>query len=141
MQAAITIKLSKGTERFHHGLVVGFRMVGTLQHNIAICKHCFDVAIAIGGAAYQVASVVSAQVAQHMPVAFRVHQHRVVFGGAGIQHRFQHVIRNLNAPKGLFGSFFGFGSNDSNHITHKAHMTVDDQTIVRAGFRVRLTRV
>ena len=126
MQTAIAIKLSKGTERFHHGLVVGFRMVGTLQHNIAICKHRLHVAIAIGGATYQVASIVSAQVAQHMPVVFGVHQYWVVFGCAEIQHRFQHVIRNLNASKGLFSGFFSFGGNDSNHVTHKPHMTVDN---------------
>ena len=141
MQAAITIKLSKGAERFHHGLVVGFRMVSALQHNIAIRKHRFHVPIAVGGTAYQVTGVVSTQVAQHMPVVFRVHQYRVVFSGAKIQHRLQHVVRNFDAPKGFFGGLFGFSGNDSNHVTHKTHMTINNQAVVRTGFWVRLTSI
>ena len=94
-------------------------MVGALQHHVAIGQHRLDVAAGVGGGAHQVARVVAAQVAQHMPVVLGVHQHGVVLRGAKIQDRLQHVVFNLDARKGGLRRLLVLGRHDCHHVAHE----------------------
>ena len=141
VQPAVAVQLGERAERLHHGLVIGLRVVGALQHHVAIGQHGLDVAAGVGGGAHQVARIVAAQVAQHMPVVFGVHQHEVVLSGAEIQDGLQHVVLHLDARKGSLRRLLVLGRHDGHHIAHEAHVTVDDQAIVGAGFGVGLPGV
>ena len=62
-------------------------MVGAFQNHIAIGQHGLDVAAFVGRGAYEVTRIVAAQIAQHAPVVFRMHEHRVVFWRCGSPKR------------------------------------------------------
>ena len=70
-----------------------------------------------------------------------MHEHRVVFGGAEVQDGLEHVVGNLDAREGLVGGLFIFGSDDRHHVAHEAHVSIDNEAVVGARFRVGLARV
>ena len=141
VQSAVGVQVGERAEGFHHGLVEGLRVIGALQHDIAIGEHRIDVAFGIGGGANQVARVIAAEVAQHAPVVFGVHQHRVVFGRVEVEHRLEDFIGDLDARKRRGCGLLGFGGHDGDHVAHIAHVPVDDQSVVGTGFRVGLPGV
>ena len=47
VQPAIAVQLGERAERLHHGLVVRLRVVGALQHHVAIGQHRLDVAAGV----------------------------------------------------------------------------------------------
>ena len=141
MQAPIAVHLGVRAEGLHHGLVEGLRVVGALQNDIAVGEHRLNVAVGVSGRAHEVALVVSAQVAEHMPVVLGVHEGGIVLGSAKIQHGIEHVVGHLDARKGRLGSLLVFRSDDRHHVAHVAHMAVDDQAVVGACLRVGLPRV
>ena len=141
MQAPVAIQLGVRAEGLHHGLVEGLRVIGALQNDIAVGKHRLDVAVGVSGRAHEVAFVVSAQVAEHMPVVLGMHERGIVLGGAEVQHGIKHIVGHLDARKGCLGRLLALGRHDSHHIAHIAHMTIDNQAVVGACLRVGLSRV
>ena len=141
MQAPVAIQLGVRAEGLHHGLVEGLRVIGALQNDIAVGKHRLDVAVGVSGRAHEVAFVVSAQVAEHMPVVLGMHERGIVLGGAKIQHGIEHVVGHLDARKSCLGGLLALGRHDSHHIAHIAHMTIDNQAVVGACLRIGLPRV
>ena len=141
MQAPIAIHLGIRAKCLHHGLVEGLRVVGALQDDVAVGKHRLDVAVGVSGRAHEVAPVVSAQVAQHMPVVLGVHEGGIVLSSAKIQHGIEHVVGHLNARKGCFCRLLALGRHDSHHVAHIAHVAIDDQAVVGACLRIGLPRV
>ena len=65
-------------------------------------------------------------------------ENRVILGDMVVQHGFQHFILDLDELQCLVYAFFVFTGHNGNHIAHKAHMAVNDQPVVGAGFRVGL---
>ena len=141
MQTPVAVQLGIRAEGLHHGLVEGLRVVGALQDDVAVGEHRLDVAVGVGGRAHEVSLVVSAQVAQHMPVVLGVHEGGIVLGGAEVQHGIEHVVGHLDARKGCLGRLLALGRHDSHYIAHVAHMTIDDQAVVGACLRIGLPRV
>ena len=141
MQAPVAVQLSIRAEGLHHGLVEGLRVIGALQDDVAVGEHRLDVAVGVSGRAHKVAFVVSAQVAEHMPVVLGMHERGIVLGGAEVQHGIEHVVGHLDARKGCLGRLLALGRHDSHHIAHIAHMTIDDQAVVGACLRIGLPRV
>ena len=141
MQAPVTVQLGIRAEGLHHGLVEGLRVVGALQNDVAVGEHRLDVAVGVSGRAHEVSFVVSAQVAQHMPVVLGVHEGGIVLSSAKIQHGIEHVVGHLDARKGRLGSLLVFRGDNRHHVAHVAHVAVDDQAVVGACLRVGLSRV
>ena len=141
MQAPVTVELGVRTEGLHHGLVEGLRVVSALQNDVAVGKHRLDVAVGVSGRAHEVSLVVSAQVAQHMPVVLGVHEGGIVLSSAEIQHGIEHLVGHLNARKGRLGSLLVFRGDNRHHVAHVAHMAIDDQAVVGACLRIGLSRV
>ena len=141
MQAPVAVQLGIRAEGLHHGLVEGLRVVGALQNDVAVGEHRLDVAVGVSGRTHEVAPVVSAQVAQHMPVVLGVHEGGIVLSGAEIQHRIEHLVGHLNTRKGCLGSLLVFRGDNRHHVAHVAHVAVDDQAVVGACLRVGLSRV
>ena len=141
MQAPVTVELGVRAEGLHHGLVEGLRVVGALQNDIAVGEHRLDVAVGVSGRAHEVALVVSAQVAEHMPVVLGVHERGIVLGSAEIQHGIEHVVGYLDARKRRIGGLLVFRGDNRHHVAHVAHMAIDDQTVVGACLRIGLPRV
>ena len=141
MQAPVAVQLGIRAEGFHHGLVEGLRVVSALQNDVAVGKHRFDVAVSVSGRAHEVALVVSAQIAQHMPVVLWVHKRGIVLSSAEIQHGIEHVVGHLDARKGRLGSLLVFRGDNRHHVAHVAHMAIDDQTVVGTCLRIGLSRV
>ena len=141
MQAPVAVELGVGAEGLHHCLVVGLGVVGAFHNHIAIGQHGLDVAAFVGRGAHEVARIVAAQIAQHAPVVFGMHEHRVVFGGAEVQNGFEYVVGNLDALERLIGGCFIFGSDDCHHVAYEANVAIDDEAVVGARFGVGLARV
>ena len=141
MQAPVAVQLSIRAEGLHHGLVEGLRVIGALQDDVAVGEHRLDVAVGVSGRAHKVAFVVSAQVAEHMPVVLGMHERGIVLGGAEVQHGIEHVVGHLDARKGRLGSLLVFRGDNRHHVAHIAHVAVDNQAVVGACLRIGLSRV
>ena len=51
------------------------------------------------------------------------------------------TLFHLDARKGGLRRLLVLGCHDGHHVAHEAHVPIDDQAVVRAGFRIGLTRV
>ena len=74
-----------------------------------------------------------------MPVFFRMHKDFVIFRCTEIQNRRQYIIFYFDHFQSFVYCLFILTCNDRNDITVISHMSVQDQTIVRAQFRICLT--
>ena len=138
VQASIGVDRAVGAEGLHHSLLTGLGVVHMVDDHIAGCKHCVD----ITGSAFimgtEVAFVIGSHRAQTGPVVLRMHQNGVVLGSVIVQHCFQNLIFHLDELEGLIHALFVFAGYDGHHIAHKAHMAVDEQAVMRTGFRIGL---
>ena len=124
MQAAVYIHLTVGTEGFHHGLIEGPRVVGAVDHNVAVGHHGIHITVLLQPAGHQIAPVVAAHRAGREPILLGVYQKGIVLGGAEIQQGFQHLIFHLDQLQGFLGGLFVLGGHNGHGIAHKAHMAV-----------------
>ena len=56
-----------------------------------------------------------------------------------IQNSFQHLVVYFDKLECLVHALFVLTGDDGNHVSHKADMTVDEQSVVWTGLRVGLT--
>ena len=138
IQPPIGINGAVGAEGLHHGLLAGLGVVNVVNDYIAGCKHCIDVTGSAFIVGTEVALIVGSHRAQTGPVVLRMHQNGVVLGSVIVQHCFQNLIFHLDELEGLIHALFVFAGHDGHHITHKAHMAVDEQAVMRTGFRIGL---
>ena len=68
-----------------------------------------------------------------------MHEHRIVLCRVEIEHRFEHLVLHLDQLHRLIHAFFVRTGKDGNHITDKAHMTVDNKAVIWTGLRISLT--
>ena len=141
IQASIGVNRAIGAEGLHHCLLAGFGMVYMIDHDITACQNSFDIAGAALIMGAEVALVVCPHRTQAFPVLLRVDKHRVILGGVVVQNRFQHLIFHLDELERLIHAFFVLAGHNGHHVAHKADMPVNDQTVIRAGFRIGLTRL
>ena len=86
----------------------------------------------------EVAFVVGSHRAQTGPVVLRMHQNWVVLGSVIVQHCFQNLIFHLDELESLIHALFVLTGHNGHHIAHKAHMAVNEQAVMRTGFRIGL---
>ena len=139
VQAAIGVDLAVGAERFHHGLLARLRVVYMVDDHITIGQNRVNIAIAARIMRAQVAFVVRADRRKALPVVLRVHEHRIVLCRVEIEHRLEHLVLHLDQLHRLIHAFFVRTGQNRDYIAHKAHMTVDNKAVIRAGLRVGLT--
>ena len=110
-----------------------------VNDHIAPGQHGVDIAVAACIMGAEVALVVGAHEGKAFPVILRVHKDGVILCGVEIQHGFQHLVVHFDKLERLVHALFIFTGYDSHHISYKADMAVDHQTVIGAGFRVGLT--
>lgn len=67
-----------------------------------------------------------------------MHKDRIILCGVEIQHGFQHLIIHFNELECLVHALFILTGYDGHHISHKADVAIDEQTVVGTGLRVGL---
>ena len=101
MQTAITIEVCVGGKGFHHGLIIGFGVVSTLQNNVAFCHDAFHVAVNLICAGNHIPLGISADFAGREPVIFRMDQNGIVFRSTEVKNCLQNLICNFDQLHGL----------------------------------------
>ena len=114
-------------------------MVHAVDNDIAVREDRIDIAVAALVVRAQVAPVVRADRRKALPVVLRMHEHRIVLCRVEIEHRIEHLVLHLDQLHRLINAFFVRTCKDGNHITDKAHMTVDNKAVIRTGLRISLT--
>ena len=139
IQSAVCVQICVSTECFHHRLAVCLCMICSFQHYITVCHNGFNIAMTIIRLCAEVSFIICTNGTMGDPVIFRMHQNFIVFRCAEIQDCRQYIIFNFDHFQSFVYCFFIFTCNDCNDITMISYMSVQDQTIVRAGFRICLT--
>ena len=140
MQPAVRIDRAERSERLHHRLLVRLRMVGAVQHHIAVCQHRLYIALAAFIMRAEIPLIIRAHLTERLPVFLRMHQHRMIHCCAEIQHRLKHLIRYFDQAQRAVHTFFIFSCHDSHRIPDKPHMAVQHQAVLRTRLRIRLSR-
>ena len=140
MQPAVAVQLRIGAEGLHHGLAEGLGVVGTIQHDLAVRKDGFHVAVRVDIAGHQVATAVASHGTGRVPVLLRVNQDGVILGRAEIQHRLQHLVGDFDELHGPQGGLFRLSRDDGHGVAHEAHMAVQDQAVIGRRLRIGLPR-
>ena len=138
IQPSISINGTIGAEGLHHGLLTGLSVVHMVNDHIAPGQHSVDITVAAFIMSAEVALVVGAHGGKALPVILRVHKDRIILCGVEIQHGFQHLIIHFNELECLVHALFILTGYDGYHISHKADVAIDEQTVVGTGLRVSL---
>ena len=138
IQPPISINGTIGAEGLHHGLLAGLGVVHMVDDHIAPGQHIVDITIAAFIMSAEVALIVGTHGGKALPVVLRVHKDGVILCGVEIQNSFQHLVVYFDKLERLIYALFIFTGYDSHHISHKADVAVDQQTVVGAGLRVGL---
>ena len=138
IQPPISINGAIGAEGLHHSLLAGLGVVHMVNDHIAPGQHSVDIAVAAFIMSAEVALVVGAHGGKAFPVILRMHKDRIILCGVEIQHGFQHLIIHFNELECLVHALFILTGYDGHHVSHKADVAIDQQTVVGAGLRVSL---
>ena len=138
IQPPVGIDAAIGAEGLHHRLLAGLGVVHMVDHDIAALQHSVHIAAAGFLMCAEIALVVGTYGAQAFPVIFGVDKHGVILRRVEIQHRLQHLVLDLDEFHRLFDGFFVLARQNGDNIAHKAHMAVQHQTVIGAGFGIRL---
>ena len=138
IQPPVSINGAIGAEGLHHSLLAGLCVVHMVNDHIAPGQHSVDITIAAFIMGAEVALVVGAHGSKAFPVILRVHKDRIILCGVEIQHGFQHLIIHFNELECLVHALFILTGYDGHHVSHKADVAIDQQTVVGAGLRVGL---
>ena len=138
IQPPVSINGAIGAEGFHHGLLAGLGVVHMVDDHITSGQHSVNIAAAARIVGAEVALVVGTHGGKAFPVVLRVHKDGVILCGVEIQNSFQHLVVYFDKLERLIYALFIFTGYDSHHISHKADVAVDKQTVVGAGLRVGL---
>ena len=138
IQPPISINGTIGAEGLHHGLLTGLGVVHMVDDHIAPGQHSVDITVAAFIMCAEVALVVGAHGSKAFPVILRVHKDRIILCGVEIQHGFQHLIIHFNELECLVHALFILTGYDGHHISHKADVAIDEQTVIGTGLRVGL---
>ena len=138
IQPPVSINGAIGAEGLHHGLLAGLGVVHMVDDHIAPGQHSVDITIAAFIMSAEVALVVGAHGGKAFPVILRMHKDRIILCGVEIQHGFQHLIIHFNELECLVHALFILTGYDGHHVSHKADVAIDQQTVVGAGLRVSL---
>ena len=109
-----------------------------VDHDIAALQHSVHIAAAGFLMRAEVALVVGTHGTQALPVVFGMDKHGVILRRVEIQHRLQHLVLDLDELHRLFDGFFVLARQNGDNVVHKTHMAVQHQTVIGAGFGVRL---
>ena len=138
IQPAVSINGAIGTEGLHHGLLAGLGVVHMVDDHITPGQHSVDITVAAFIMSAEVALIVGTHGGKAFPVVLRVHKDGVILCGVEIQNSFQHLVVYFDKLERLVHALFVLAGYDSHHISHKADVAVDKQTVVGAGLRVGL---
>ena len=138
IQPPVSINGAIGAEGLHHSLLAGLGVVHMVDDHITSGQHSVNIAAAARIVGAEVALVVGTHGGKAFPVVLRVHKDGVILCGVEIQNSFQHLVVYFDKLERLVHALFIFTGYDSHHISHKADVAVDKQTVVGAGLRVGL---
>ena len=138
IQPPVSINGAIGAEGLHHSLLAGLGVVHMVDDHITSGQHSVNIAAAARIVGAEVALVVGTHGGKAFPVVLRVHKDGVILCGVEIQNSFQHLVVYFDKLERLIYALFIFTGYDSHHISHKADVAVDQQTVVGAGLRVGL---
>ena len=109
-----------------------------VDDHIAPGQHSVDITVAAFIMSAEVALIVGTHGGKALPVVLRMHKDRIILCCVEIQHGFQHLIIHFNELERLVHALFVLTGYDGHHVSHKADVAIDQQTVVGAGFRVGL---
>ena len=82
---------------------------------------------------------ITAHINRRIPVILRMHKHRIILRFVEIKHRLQHIVFHFHKLHRFACRFFILCCNDCDNISHKPHVPVDNQPVIRRWFRISLT--
>ena len=138
IQPPVSINGAIGAEGLHHGLLTGLGVVHMVDDHIAPGQHSVDITVAAFIMSAEVALIVGTHGGKALPVILRVHKDRIILCSVEIQHGFQYLIIHFNELECLVHALFVLTGYDGHHVSHKADVAIDQQTVVGAGLRVSL---
>ena len=138
IQAAIYIFICEGTEGFHHGLLIGFCVVGLIHHVIACIQDGIHIPVFLPAAGTEISFVVRSHIAEGMPIFFRVDEDGIILGGVKIQNRLQYLIGYLDHFESTVHTGLIFAGHDGHRIADIANSLIKNQPIVRTWLWIRL---
>ena len=138
IQTAVGINGAIGYERLHHILLHSLGMSCLVDNNIAFRQNLINLAILDNLMGTQVALIIGANRAVSLPGILGMHEHRVIQRSTEVKHCVQQLIFYFNQRQRLIDSLFRFAGNNRHNVTHKAYMTVEQQTVIRTRFGIGL---
>ena len=139
VQPSICIHIGISAEGLHHGLLVRFCVVYTVDHIVAGLKDRIHIPRPADVVGTQVSLVVRADIAEASPVILRVHKDRIILRLPEVQYRFQHLILDLHKLHRLLNGFLGSARDDGRSISDETHSLIQDQAVIGARLRVSLS--
>ena len=140
IQPSVHIHMGEGPECLHHGLLVGLGVVHPLYHMSAARKCLLQVPMALNARGAEIASVVSAHIAETLPVLLRMHQNIAVLGIVHVQHRLQHFIFYTYEAHGMVHRCLVLSCHDCHRVSRETQPAVQYEPVIGAGLRIGLPR-
>ena len=125
-QAPVFVKIGIRAEGFHHGLAVGFCVIGTLQHHRALRQRLLHVPCLKAFGGHQIAPGIRAHIAQRAEVFLRVYNNFIVQRLHKVQQGAAHLIGHPDQTAGPLSSLFRFRGHDGHRIACAAQQPVQD---------------
>ena len=114
-------------------------MVHVVDYDVAVRKHRVDVAVAALIVCAQVALIIRADRRQALPVVLGMDEDGVVLGLGEVEQRLKHLVLDLDEAHRLFHALLVLARNNGDDVADKAHVAVDDQTVIGTRLGVGLT--
>ena len=114
-------------------------MIRSLHNEVAVGEHTVQVALLGKISGTEISLIIRADRAERFPALLRVHQDRVVLGSVKIENRLQHLIFDLDDLQSAVNRFLRSAGHNCHRIADKTHMAVENQAVIGAGLRIRLS--
>ena len=139
IQPSVGIHKAVCPERLHHRLLGCAYMIRMLYDLIALCEHGFHISVVIFRTCTEISLIVRTDRTERFPAFLRMHQQFIILGLMKIQNGRKHFVLYFQELPRTVHAFFIFSGNNRHRISHVAHMLIEDQTVIRAWFRVGLS--
>ena len=138
IQPAVSIHITGGAKGFHHSLLVWQRVVSAFHHLIAFLQNRFHIPLPVCFAGTEIPFIICSHRKQGCPVLLRMDQCLIILSLMEIQNRRQHRIIYFNHLQGPVHTGLIPARHNGHRVSHIAHMAVQNQPVIGAGFRIRL---
>ena len=130
---------AESVKRFHIHLMNRFRMIDSVNDDVALRKRLLNIAFAAGIMRAEIAFPVCPDIGKRFPVFFGMDDNLIIQRGMEIQHRFQHFVFHADQFHSLFRVLHRIRGDNTRDIADMAHVAVEHKAVARAGFRICLS--